>query len=154
MFATVTVASAQNVSNNIAITPAQEAAIVSVGKQYFSAILHGSAAGIEAVTTPDFKVTTMEGQVLTPAQFATEAKNLRFEYGNVMTTGDLVRAKTDGNGILALVQIQYQSHPLTPQGQNGQVAVLNVTHRLAFANVGGSWKIASDKILQQQQSNF
>lgn len=135
-------------------TAAQQAAIAPIAKQYFTSVASANLKGIEQVTTPDFRLTTQQGEALTPSQIIARVKDLRFAYGNVATSGQGVTSRTNasGNRVTAIVTLQVAAHGLAPEGSGGGGHEMrNTVHRLVWVNGANGWKLASDRI---QSSNL
>lgn len=132
-------------------TSAQQAAIEPLAKQYFSSVVSANLAGIQEVTTPNFTVTTPAGKTLTASELVAQVKQLRFMYGNVAASGQLVSTAAGANRITSTVTLETSAAPLTPEGgPPGGRAVRDSVHSLLWVNTANGWKLASDKIVSSQ----
>ena len=116
-------------------------------KQYFSSAVAGSLKGLLAVTTPDFQMTSLEGQSLNAPALASKWRVIGIEYGGIHGSVALDKLTTDGTTVNVVSSVQAYGDTLT-HGEPASSS-LTATHRITLVNDGTGWKIASDRVTSQ-----
>jgi hypothetical protein len=135
------------------VSAAQRTSIENAGQQLFRAVVDGNAKGVLAITTPSFKLKTLEDQTLTANDLVSKWQIMMIEYGGVHGTTKLDSVSTDGNTVTAVYTVAAYADTATAGREGAMSSALNAVHQIVWIPSGNSWKAASDTVLRQT-SNF
>jgi hypothetical protein len=126
---------------------AERDALASQAQQYFHAVINGSTKGILAVTTPGFTLTTLEGQKMNAYDLAVRHQIMNIEFGNIMGGAKVNSLTTNGNTATTVTMLHSMADTFA-DGNGSYTSSLDAIHKMTWINKGGTWKLASDKVLR------
>lgn len=142
-------------SITMAQTDAQKAAMVSMVNTYYKAGATGDATTFASLVTPDYKFTTIKGNVLNSSQVLAKAgvakgKALAGGASGAMGHAKVVSAAMDA-GVLTITVDVVGSMNIQAGGEGGTMTVQRTAvHQLtAVKGADGKWRFQSDKVVKQ-----
>ena len=144
----VTSALAPIVTNAADLTPAQTAKLEAGTKAYYKALVTGDAATVSAMTTPDYKMVTLDGTPVNMKAMQRAAASNMLQSTDIVSHVNIHSVNASANQVVETVTIAVRADQFTSQGTATRTGTGQ--HQLTWVKdpTSGKWLVSKDVVLK------